>query len=709
MVLMTTRNEECQRYGTDKAIALRELELSEAQQLLLKAARVPSDLHDTYLADALTVAKLLQSHALALVQAGTYVSHGHCSLGEYPNIFKKQRKRLLAFRPRQTRSRYGDVYTTFEVSVESLSTMNNEDAHDALELLPLLAICEANRFPLQVFEYGFRRAIAVPTTIADDEKDYKVRRLTPWHVKRMPSFCDTTSQSWDSYRLLEALNLLKAFSLCSTDREGGVEFVSLHPLIHAWARDRLEHAQQLSAWKSMGCIMALAVSNLTIYSSEQMRRMQPHVEALLEWNVSELLANDTATPVARILVICSRYLERQGVRSKASACMLKCLDDLGLDRSNVDPAWFGIYELISWDPSATGGSTDALRLCEALAQIQAETLKEDDHQRLLSEYNLGEAYRIDGQAQKAINVLEKVVQIQTRTLRNDDLAFLDSQSALARAYFDNDQVTKAIDLLRTVVKVQEKLAEDDPDRRIAQYELARAYSKNGQLKEAIELLREVYLVEREVLPEDHGDRLLTEIHLAIYYRDFGNVEEAIKIQTHLVQVYKRSLGDYDRTRIWAEHRLAEDLWKAKRKEEAIDTMTQVVELRTQAFEEEDSDRLASDYRLSKWLWDVGRDEQAVTALRRVVEIRQRTQSSDNFERRQSEFYFADMLWKSDSREEALALMISLYDIEKQILNRDDHALIATEKKLVHYLQDLGEEEQALAILLGKSELEEKQK
>ena len=43
------------------------------------------------------------------------------------------------------------MYATFEVSADALTTSTIELAQDALQSLPLLAVCGARRLPLPVF------------------------------------------------------------------------------------------------------------------------------------------------------------------------------------------------------------------------------------------------------------------------------------------------------------------------------------------------------------------------------------------------------------------------------------------------------------------------------------------------------------------------------------------------------------------------------
>ena len=116
IVMLTSRNAECQHYATTKWINLEGLSKTEARELLLRAAYVPTDQYETLKGYADVVVLLLQSHPLALIQAGSYISRGHCTLKEYPEVYEQQRKRLLVFRPSQAQSRYRDVYATFEAS-----------------------------------------------------------------------------------------------------------------------------------------------------------------------------------------------------------------------------------------------------------------------------------------------------------------------------------------------------------------------------------------------------------------------------------------------------------------------------------------------------------------------------------------------------------------------------------------------------------------
>ena len=88
VVVLTSRNVECRQHSTEH-LALDSLSEAAAQELLLTAAHIPDGQHHKIENDARIVANLLQSHPLAIIQAGAYVSRGHCTLAEYPHVYRR--------------------------------------------------------------------------------------------------------------------------------------------------------------------------------------------------------------------------------------------------------------------------------------------------------------------------------------------------------------------------------------------------------------------------------------------------------------------------------------------------------------------------------------------------------------------------------------------------------------------------------------------
>jgi hypothetical protein len=100
----------------------------------------------------------------------------------------------------------------------------------------------------------FKAAWKGAQTINEAVEDH-LTSLTSWLVSHLLPLIQAGTTLWDSFRLVEAIHLLKAFSLVSTDTNEGFLSVSMHPLVHAWARDRLSAKQQHEYWVITGCLV----------------------------------------------------------------------------------------------------------------------------------------------------------------------------------------------------------------------------------------------------------------------------------------------------------------------------------------------------------------------------------------------------------------------------------------------------------------------
>jgi tetratricopeptide (TPR) repeat protein len=556
VVMLTSRNDECQQYATAKSIALEGLDDGEARDLLLKAAGVPQDQYGVFGEDAAMVAELLQFHPLALIQAGAYVARGHCTLAEYPHVYERQRQRLLTFRPSQARSRYRDVYATFEVSAAALASSETAVARDALQLLPLLAVCGPSRLPLPLFEAGWKGAKGVSPHMDDDAEDDNVSLLTPWHVAHLPSLLDTTGDTWDSFRLVEAVSLLKALSLVSTHSHDGLLSVSTHPLVHAWARDRQNNAEQRQHWLQMGCVMAFALSQEAFWHAHG-RQIQSHVEVLTAWEVATMFAAESPMLVVRVLVNCGFLLNMMRADVKLLILMEKIYVSLRLDQLKVAHAWVGLYDLTARNLGNHGKVNEAVSLLKQVVKIREQTLAEDHPDRLVSQHELAGLYRTNGQIKEAMSLLKQVVKIQQRTQAEDHPNRLASQHTLAMVYHANGQAKEAVSLLKQVVKIRERtLAEDHSDRLASQHELAGAHQTNGQIKEAILLLKQVVKIREQTLAEDHPHRLASQHTLAMAYVENGQTMEAISLLEQVVKINRLTLGNNHLDRLASQQVLA---------------------------------------------------------------------------------------------------------------------------------------------------------
>ncbi|KAF4954960.1 hypothetical protein FSARC_11989 [Fusarium sarcochroum] len=537
VVLLTSRNAECQHYATAKWIHLEGLPDPNARSLLFNAAHVPEHKYQNLENDAQAVVSLLRSHPLALIQAGSYVARGHCVLGDYPRVYERHRKRLLKFRPSQAQSRYGDVYATLEASAELLQSSDTEAANDALQLLSLLSILGNSPIPLQVFEEAWKQSRDITQKSDNTEANNDLRHLTSWHIPRLPQFSAPETSQWDSFQLIEAVNLLKTYSLISTEVSDKSELsVSMHPLVYVWANERLSPTQLHQSWIASGCLIALFSPNLVFWQKHQ-RQFHAHIHALLSRERSQLFSREPPAMIVRIFMSCAWQLYKMRDDERLLDLLDGILQDLNLDNMIVETQWLGIYELRGRGLIYHGRVKEAVVLMKQVVKAKEKTMAEADYSRLASQHVLSKVYQADGQIQKAIALMEHVAKVNEKILAEDDRSRLASQCGLAQVYQLDGQLQKAVTLMEHVVAINERiLAEDHHSRLASQHILVSAYLGNGQSQKAVTLMEHVVKINKQNLAEDHPHVMSSQHQLAMAYRADGRVKEAVSLLEYVVKI-----------------------------------------------------------------------------------------------------------------------------------------------------------------------------
>jgi tetratricopeptide (TPR) repeat protein len=540
VVLMTSRNSECSRYATVGCQALEGLDKEDARRLLLKAAEIPADQCSMYDTDVRIVATLLGSHPLALIQAGSYVARGHCTLQEYPQVYQRHRQRLLQFHSIQEQSRYRHVYATFEASADLLESLADEITQDALQLLSVLSMMSSNRLPLSIFEAAWKGAQKISlNTIKDDD----VGNLSAWHVSQLVSLIQTDANEWDSFRVVQASHLLKSLSLVFEDTQDGLTSISMHPLTHAWAKDRQGQKAQEQAWASVGSMIAVSAFGTGLWQARG-RQLRPHLHCFLDRSVMDMFSCGPQLMIVRILFYCGQSLLQFRDDVRLYALLSDIFGLLKVDSTTPRQEWLTLYDLAASNLLYLGKASEAVQSLEQVVKIREQILAEDHPSRLASQHELARAYQANGQVKDAVQLLKYVVKIQEQILAEDHPNRLASQHELARAYQANGQVKDAVQLLKYVVKIQEQiLAEDHPSRLASQHELARAYQANGQVKDAVQLLKYVVKIREQILAEDHPSRLASQHELARTYHANSEVDMAIMLMEHVVEIKQKSMRE----------------------------------------------------------------------------------------------------------------------------------------------------------------------
>jgi hypothetical protein len=493
-VLVASRCIDLGLLSTIAYVALQDLSLADCTELLLKVANIPREQWTTQAQDAENVVHLLQSHTLALIQAGAYVARGHCKLEKYPEVFKGNRQRLLKFGSSQAQSRYRHVYATFEASAAVLS------AH-ALDLLGVLSMLNHTAVLESVFESAWRGSqqasaggpiVKLEPGLGDISawevsQLYSVTDMTgnqtgldvlnDWHVLQLPAFIGAKGNTWDAYNLTEAIYLLSSLSLITRTVQDGASRLSMHPLVHAWARDRQNQETREVSWLSAGCVITLATRGSPERAQVE-HSVQAHIQSWIDEKTDMGVLCRTQKEVMALVWSCSWMLVQMRDDARLERLLEAVFQDAKLDFTQPTGSLVPVYHLRAQSYCLNGKFQVAVELMEGVVRIRQETLDWKHRNRVSAEHLLGVAYLSNGQTKETVELLQHVVKVQETTLAETHPSRLASQHELAGAYRANGQTKEAVELLEHVVKVWETtLAETHPSRLVSEHVLAYLQSR----------------------------------------------------------------------------------------------------------------------------------------------------------------------------------------------------------------------------------------
>lgn len=529
-VIITSRNPECEALSTASHLDLEGLEDIDAQELLLRSARIPQRQWSSLRKKAATICGLLTNHTLALVQAGTYVGQKHCSLDEYPKAFETRRSQLLRHYPRQARSRYSHVYATFEASVASLSSLQHDDAR---QLLAFLSTLGSAPFLVPFFRATWHGAREL---LAKSRDNHVLQSLGRWHIDNLLTVIDTHEEEWDPFRLLGAINDLKSVALISEVQVNNDIGVQIHPLVRAWARDRQDDTMRHGSWTATLCMVALACETDNI-GAQYYQYLQPHLVSLLTGEINLIFSGRPLIAVTQALISLGTCLKDSRADEFLLNFLQRLFSHLGLDEWQPCYDWLPLYNLFATSLRIVGQRQQAIAILEhAVALREINDSSEKTKFRMQLRYNLGRTYLEHGHFDAAVIQLEQVVEFHKGDDAQDPLR-LSSEFMLALTYLNDRRLDRALELLTYVHNTRKQiLREDDHVLLESQQALARAQIAHGRPDAGLALMTHVSNIRNQKLSDSHPDRLNTRHVLAMAYVEANRPAKATTILEDVIRM-----------------------------------------------------------------------------------------------------------------------------------------------------------------------------
>ena len=487
-ILVTTRNPRCTIHASAGSHELGEMGLEDGVKLFLRAANV-EETSSELIRDARAIVKLLGCLALAIVQAGAYVQQGLCSIDGYCDIYGRRRERLLNHLSLQAGSGYGfSVYTTWEVSLDAIKSRSDKTSKHAIELIRILGFFHHDNIADEIFERAWKNS--------RNEKNLQKNLAGMFYISS-----EEGGSEWDPTVIREAAVLLASFSLIKLDLIH--HSISMHPLVHAWARDRLSEDSRQHYQTAASYTLSSAISWTYRASDYKFRRMLvPHIDSCLE--------------------------SRQ-----CSSSILTYSDENQLEMA----------ERFSLAFAENGRLRDSMELNEIILEARQKTLDGEHPYTLFAMSNLASSYNGLGRHQEAVELKEKVFKARQRTLGSEHPNTLISMNNLAVSYTSLGRHREAMELReKTFEASQRTLGSEHPDTLNAMNNLANSYSHLGRHREAMELREKTFEARQRILGSEHPRTLHTMYDLAYSYSKLGRHQEAMELSRKAFEGRKRILG-----------------------------------------------------------------------------------------------------------------------------------------------------------------------
>jgi hypothetical protein len=151
-IIITSRNPGCDQYNTVGSRELGRMPVNDAVTLLFKTAYSETALDDKTYEDGGEVVETLGCLALAIAQAGAYIRETSCPLEEYLELYHRRQEKILGYFPKHIGTDYRyTVYTTWQVSLDMIGSMQDTVSTHALQLLKILCCCHHDQIPVKMF------------------------------------------------------------------------------------------------------------------------------------------------------------------------------------------------------------------------------------------------------------------------------------------------------------------------------------------------------------------------------------------------------------------------------------------------------------------------------------------------------------------------------------------------------------------------------
>src|ERR1700722_6584926 len=575
-ILITSRNPNMRlNISPDAWVEVQEMEEEDAISLLMKTACLDTSSQELKQVSGLIVARLCHL-PLAVDQAGAAIASGLCDINGYLKMYSDCRLSLMDHPSFKGASEYGRaVYATWDVSFATLEVQateeNHQSAHAAITVLKIFAFLHHENIGEEIF---LRAAEASGSGSVDGESNYLDDQLLKLNKEGQ----------WDPMTFKEGIQVLLGLSLVKKGESGRVYFV--HPLVHAWSRDRMAPEEQ-----KLKCSSARGLLSKSI--------------------TFEMASEDYAfrrTLLAHIQANCQHGTE------------------VGIGK-NYDGYEYTKFALVQYE---AGYWKEAEELQVQVMETRKRTFGAEHPDTLTSMNNLASTYMNQGRLKDAEELQVQVMETRNRMFGAEHPDTLTSMGNLASTYRNQGKWKDAEELEVQVMETRKRiLGTEHPDTLTSMSNLASTYWNQGRLKDAEELEVQVMKTRKRILGAEHPDTLTSMSHLASTYRKQERWKDAEELEAQVMETSLRMLGAEHPDTLTSMSNLASTYWNQGRWKDAEELQVQVMETNLRMLGAEHPSTLTSMSNLASTYRNQGRWKDAEELQVQVMEASLRMLGSEH--------------------------------------------------------------------------------
>ena len=653
-ILITTRLRDCKIHATVGFYEFRDMEEEDAVTLLLRAADEDADASVSREL-AKPIVRTLGCLPLALIQAGASIRQEVCTLAEYLTLYDAHSLDLMrgsfGRSPITTRN---SIYTTWEVTVRRIEEEDSETATDAIQILQILAFLHFEQVPISIFERAWNNLRRWPNSlppepilsrvivymsrlpgVGDQLRAFFSETLRK-RQRRLPSLLLQQSTSWNSFRFQAALVILENHSLIYRDADEERTY-SMHPMVHSWARERLQSSDQ-ELWSDLA-MNTVATSIATYLEADSQRyriALIPHINTFFKRKRSLTLFTgiESEYSVSRCIKFAAVYSE--GGYWKEASRLQEHIVDIWRCKGDVSKAeHMEVMIALADSYWNLDRIADSSNLLSETAQMSIAILGKEDTTTLRATDKLAGALWLCGRRDEAKDLSEEAVRGLQKTVGPIHPHTLDAMDNLGRTLMHLDRGHEAEKLHRDVLHGRKKiLGASHPDTLMAMANLAMAHHALKNLDQAEELLELVLHERSRILGKEHPYTLWAINDLSKICSDQGRPMEAESMLAEILDTVVRILGSEHIGMMMTKFNLAHALFMQERWADSERVLREVVELQKRKHvPAEHPDSIETRLELAKVTKHLGRLDEAEAMFKNIVEVADVVYGRGNFRSR----------------------------------------------------------------------------